>query len=198
MINQDNSIKEAAKASDAADEQLVVLALKDDRYYEIIVERYEPKLRRYVPRFIHCSDADAQDIIQDVFINAYRNLNGFDTDLKFSSWLYRIAHNEAVSHLRRLSARPTIIMEDETFEALASELNTETEVGNKLEGIKLHAAIGRLDEKYRDVIVLRYLEEKSYDEISDILRKPSGSVSSLITRAKRILLKELKKNAIIE
>jgi len=48
------------------------------------------------------------------------------------------------------------------------------------------------------VIVLRYLEEKSYDEISDILRKPSGSVSSLITRAKRILLKELKKNAIIE
>lgn len=196
MTNQDDYTSEAAKASDVADEQLVALALKDDRYYEIIVERYEPKLRRYVLRFIHCSEADAQDIIQDVFINAYRNLNGFDTDLKFSSWLYRIAHNEAVSHLRRISGRPTVIMEDETFEALASELNTETEVGNKLEGMKLRTAIGRLDEKYRDVIVLRYLEEKSYEEISDILRKPSGSVSSLITRAKRILLKELKKENI--
>jgi RNA polymerase sigma-70 factor (ECF subfamily) len=196
MTNQDNSTSEAVRVSLATDEQLVVLALKDDRYYEIIVERYESKLRRYVLRFIRCSEEDAQDIIQDVFINAYRNLNGFDADLKFSSWLYRIAHNEAVSHLRRISARPTVIMEGEKFEALASELNTEVEVGNKIEGIKLRAAIGRLDEKYRDVIVLRYLEEKSYEEVSDILQKPSGSVSSLIARAKRILLKELEKENI--
>lgn len=195
MTNLDDPTK-ATTVSDVADEQLVPLALNDDHYYEVIVERYEKKLRRYVVRFIHCSEADAQDIIQDVFINAYRNLNGFDTGLKFSSWLYRIAHNEAVSHLRRISARPTVAVDDDQFEALASELNTEAEVGKKMEGIKLRSAIARLDGKYRDVIVLRYLEEKSYDEISDILRKPPGSVSSLITRAKRILVKELEKESI--
>lgn len=196
MTNQDDPTK-AATVSGASDERLVLLALKDDRYYEVIVERYEWKLRRYVIRFIHCSEADAQDIIQDVFINAYRNLNGFDTNLKFSSWLYRIAHNEAVSHLRRISARPTVAVDDDQFDALASELNTETEIGKQMEGAMLRTAIGRLDEKYRDVIVLRYLEEKSYEEISDILRKPSGSVSSLITRAKRMLVKELEKEGII-
>ncbi len=194
MTNHDHSIDEAADISATADERLVALALKNDRYYEVIVERYEKKLERYILRFINCSVEDAQDIIQEVFIKAYRNLNGFDTTLKFSSWLYRIAHNEAVNHLRRISVRPTVIMEEDDLEAFASELNTEVEVGKKMESAKLHVAIGRLDEKYRDVIVLRYLEEKSYEEISDILRKPPGSVSSLIVRAKRVLLKDIKNN----
>jgi len=196
MINQDNAIREVADISTVTDEELVALALKDDRYYEVIVERYESKLQRYIVRFINCAPQDAQDILQEVFINAYRNLNGFDRALKLSSWLYRIAHNEAVSHLRRITARPTVIMEDERFEALASELDTEAEVGKRIEHAKLRAAIARLDEKYREVIVLRYLEDKSYEEISDIVRKPSGSVSSLITRAKRILLTEAKKEGL--
>ena len=197
MNDQNNSISEAADTSEAADERLVVLALEDDRYYEIVVDRYEEKLQRYILRFIHCSAEDAQDIVQEVFINAYRNLNGFDAGLKFSSWIYRIAHNEAVNHLRRISARPTVVLDDEKFEALASELNTEAEVGRKMESMALRIAIGRLDGKYREVVVLRYLEEKSYEEISDILRKSPGRVSSLITRAKRLLLKEVEKEGLI-
>ncbi len=177
-----------------ADEKIVAEAITDDRYFEILVERYESKLRRYVMRFINCSVADAQDIVQEVFINAYRNLNGFDTDLKFSSWVYRIAHNEAVSHVRRSNVRPAVIMEDEKFAALASEINMEHELGRKMDDAKLREAVNRLDEKYKEVIVLRYFEDKSYEEISDILRRPSGSVSSLITRAKRLLLKDVEKN----
>ena len=137
---------------------------------------------------------DAQDIVQEVFINTYRNLNGFDTGLKFSSWLYRIAHNQAVSHVRRVVARPTVILEDEKLEALASEINVESELHRKMDDALLREAVNRLDAKYREVIILRYFEEKNYDEISDILRKPSGSVSSLITRAKRLLLKEIQKD----
>lgn len=190
MVDQNYPIEGVADLSATTDEQLVLSALKDDRYFEAIVERYEAKLQRYIVRFINCSAADAEDIIQDVFVNAYRNLNGFDTSLKFSSWIYRIAHNEAVNHLRRITARPAIVMDDEKFEALASELNVEHEVGRSMERERIRAAIGRLDEKYREAIVLRYLEDKSYEEISDILRKPLGSVSSLITRAKRILMKE--------
>lgn len=192
MIHTNNSVRDA----DTTDEKLVALAIKEDRYYEVIVERYEKKLQRYIIRFINCSVEDAQDIMQEVFINAYRNLNGFNKDLKLSSWLYRIAHNEAVSHLRRISSRPTVIMEDEKFEALASELNIENELGRKMEDAMLRQAIGSLDEKYRDAIVLRYLEEKNYEEISDILMKPLGSVSSLITRAKRLLQKEIKRESL--
>ncbi len=187
MAAEDGERAENSNASGATDEALVSLALVDDRYFEVLVERYERKLQHYIMRFINCSAQDAQDIIQDVFINAYRNLNGFDTSLKFSSWIYRIAHNQAVNHLRRITARPTVIMDDEAFDALASELNVEHDVGKNMEHAALRAAIGRLDEKYREVIVLRYLEGKSYDEISDILRKPRGSVSSLITRAKKLL-----------
>lgn len=191
MIDQDRTTAGAADPLALADEQLVALALGDDRYFEAIVERYEKKLHYYIMRFINCSPADAEDIIQDVFVNAYRNLNGFDTSLKFSSWIYRIAHNEAINHLRRITARPAVAMDDERLEALASELNVEHEVGRSMERERIREAIGRLDEKYREAIVLRYLEDKSYEEISDILRKPLGSVSSLITRAKKILVKEV-------
>ncbi|MGH9821433.1 MAG: RNA polymerase sigma factor [Pyrinomonadaceae bacterium] len=181
----------AREATGTTDEGLVALALKDDRYFEILVERYEEKLQRYIMRFINCRAEDAEDIVQEAFINAYRNLNGFDTRLKFSSWLYRIAHNEAVSHIRRVSSRPVVTTENEEFEMLASELDMEKDLGKKMNDAKLHQAIAMLGQKYRDVIVLRYLEEKTYEEISDILRKPLGSVASLITRAKRLLLKHI-------
>ena len=192
MTNHDNTIGEARADTD---EKLATLAAADDRYFEILVERYETKLRRYVMRFINCSAADAQDIIQEVFINAYRNLNGFNAELKFSSWLYRIAHNEAVSHMRYATTRLTVILEDEKLEALASEISVEHELARKMDDMALREAVNRLDAKYKEVLVLRYFEEKNYDEISDILRKPSGSVSSLITRAKRLLLKEMQKAA---
>ena len=192
IMNHDHTIGEVG--ADTADEKLVALASTDDRYFEMLVERYEVKLQRYIMRFINCNAEDAQDIVQEVFINAYRNLNGFDTDLKFSSWLYRIAHNQAVSHVRRVAVRPTVILEDEKLEALASEINVENELHRKMDDALLREAVNRLDAKYKDVIVLRYFEEKNYEEISDILRKPSGSVSSLITRAKRLLLKEIQYN----
>lgn len=180
-------INGAESADFITDERLAVAALEDDRAYEFLVERYEKKLQRYIMRFIGCGMEDARDIVQESFVNAYRNLAGFDPDLKFSAWIYRIAHNEAVSHVRRLAARPTVVMEDEQFESLASELNVERDISRAMEAEHIRRAIGRLDSKYRDVIVLRYLEEKTYEEISDILRKPRGSVSSLISRAKEHL-----------
>lgn len=182
-----------ATASQESDEQLVRLALADDRHFEQLVDRYETKLKRYIMRFINCSTEDAEDIVQDVFINAYRNLNGFDTGLKFSSWIYRIAHNEAVNHMRRITVRKTVAMEDEKLDALAAEVDVERELHAKLDHAKLRAAVERLDAKYREVLVLRYFEGRNYDEIADILHKPSGSVSSLITRAKRLLLKDVER-----
>ncbi len=190
MANQHDITEESLAA--ASDETLVPLAIADDRHFEVLVERYEPRLRRYIMRFINCSQEDAKDIVQDTFINAYRNLNDFDTGLKFSSWIYRIAHNEAVSHLRRITARPSAPWDDEKLEALASDADIERELHRTMDNAAVRAAVDRLDAKYREALVLRYFEDKSYEEISDILRKPKGSVSSLITRAKRLLVDTVK------
>ena len=193
MAPHDDTI--VGSETDSTDEALVPLAIADDRHFGLLVERYEPRLRRYVMRFINCSTEDAEDILQDTFINAYRNLNGFDTGLKFSSWIYRIAHNEAVSHLRRVTSKPAIPWEDDKLEALASEVDVERELHRTMDNATIRSAVDRLDTKYREVLVLRYFDDKSYEEISDILRKPTGSVSSLITRAKRLLAKEVEKTA---
>ncbi len=193
MTYDDNAL--AQPHIEDADEALVPLALEDDRSFAVLVERYAAKLRRYVMRFINCSADDAEDIVQTTFINAYRNLNDFDTGLKFSSWIYRIAHNEAVSHVRRTAARSSMPWEDDKLEALASDVDVETDLHRKMDSASVRAAVDRLDAKYKEVLVLRYFEDKSYGEISDILRKPQGSVSSLITRAKRLLAAELKKAA---
>ncbi len=176
-----------------SDEKLVELTISDDRHYEQLVERYEKKLQRYIIRFIGCSQEDAQDIVQEVFINAYRNLNSFDTGLKFSSWIYRIAHNQAVNHFRRVKSHPSTSMEDDKLETFRSEQNLERELGRKMDQSVLRDAIDRLDEKYKEVLILRYMEEKDYMEISDILRKPVGTISSLISRAKKSLIEEVQR-----
>ena len=85
------------------DEELVALALKDPQVYASIMERYEEKLLRYIMRISVNSKEDAEDVLQDVFLSAYKNLNDFDQDLKFSSWIYRIAHNKVISHFFKRS-----------------------------------------------------------------------------------------------
>lgn len=181
-----NGVTENETRVDATDEELARRALEDEGCYALIMERYGKRLVRYVLRLGRFSEEDAKDVVQDVFIKAYQNLNGFDPDLKFSSWIYRIAHNETISKIRRQKARPQAVdaESEELFEKIASELDTEHELHVKLVGEQVRALLGTLDRKYREVLVLRFLEEKDYKEISDILKKPIGTVSVLLNRAK--------------
>ncbi|MCL4405505.1 MAG: RNA polymerase sigma factor [Patescibacteria group bacterium] len=180
---------------DISDEKLVGLSLGDDKYYGELVDRYEGRLQKYIVRFINCGIEDAQDIVQETFIKAYRNLNNFNPDLKFSSWIYRIAHNEAVNYFRQAKSHKAIAMEDFKLEVFPSGQDLERELGEKMERSMLLDALSRLDTKYKEVLVLRYMEEKDYMEISDILKKPVGTVSSLISRAKKLLIEEVKLKA---
>lgn len=168
------------------DEDLARGALTDEECYAALIDRYSKKLLRYVLRLAHFAEEDAKDVVQDVFIKAYQNLNGFDPDLKFSSWIYRITHNETVSNIRKRKARPQIAdaESEELFEKIASELDPEHELHRKLVGEQVRELLNALDQKYREVLVLRFLEEKDYREISDILKKPIGTVSVLLNRAK--------------
>jgi len=182
-----------------SDEELVVLSLKNQDNFALIINRYKNKLFNYIRRITSIRDEDAEDLLQDIFLKVYLNLNDFDTDLKFSSWIYAIAHNQVISQHRKLSVRAeghSTNLEDESARKLASNINIEKEIDNIYLKDNVTKVLYALPEKYREVLVLKFLEEKNYQEISDIIKKPVGTVGSLMNKAKSEFKKELDKQQI--
>lgn len=183
-----------------SDEELVVKTLEDKQLFGILIERYEQKLTRYITRLGVKNPDDQLDVMQEVFLKIYKNLNGFDTKLSFSSWAYRIAHNEAITWYRKRSVRPEghLVAESDEIVSLISskELSADVEVDRAFNAEEVTRALNKLDEKYREVLILRFFEHKEYDEISDILKLPIGSVGTLIHRGKKQLADELNDDAI--
>lgn len=178
------------------DEEAVALALREKAFFGHIVLRYEDKLSSYVRRLGIHNEEDRKDVLQNIFIKVYKNLNGFDTSLSFSSWIYRIAHNEAISFYRMKNVRPEghLVSEPEDVLALVSdkESNAETQFDEMLNAEEVSTALYALDPKYRDPLILRFFEHKEYEEISDILKIPTGTVGTLIYRGKQELKKKLR------
>jgi len=173
------------------DEAVVVAALADKEQFGVLMDRYEAKLRRYIARLGIRNPDDQLDVLQDIFIKVYRNLNGFDQKLKFSSWIYRIAHNEAISAYRKKNVRPEghlIADSEELLSFAAGNLDSaELQFDHTVNAEVLRQALLKLDKKYEAVLILRFFEHKDYDEISDILQIPIGSVGTLIHRGKKQL-----------
>jgi RNA polymerase sigma-70 factor (ECF subfamily) len=178
---------------DKSDEELAVLSLTARDYFGCLVKRYEAKLAAYLRRLFGLSQEDIEDILQETFIKVYLNLNDFDKDLKFSSWIYRIAHNQAVSSFRKMKTHGwPVSLETNSWQELAGEVNLMEEISREQDKAILAAALAQLPFKYREALVLKFLAEKSYKEISDILKKPEGTVATLINRGKKLLAAELK------
>ena len=140
---------------------------------------------------------EAEDILQEVFIKVYYNLNSFDKDLKFSSWIYRITHNQVINNHRKAKARVETInldIKDKLVENIAAEFDVREEIDGRIFRQKIEQLLNKVDIKYKEVLVLYLLEEKTSQEISDILKKRIGTVYSLISRGKSLLKKELLKN----
>lgn len=179
------------------DRELVELAIKDDRYFEYIIERYEAKLSRYIFRVYSLSREAIEDILQEVFIKLYQNLNDFDAQYSFSGWIYRITHNTLVSYLRKNEHKNSpISIDDDSTKKLLDFLPDKTDLVKEFE-IKESAevvakALKEIPEKYREVLFLYYFESKSYKEIGDILRCSVNSVSVLMNRAKQKLKESIK------
>jgi len=171
-----------------SEEELVKLSLADSDWFLCIVQKYEEKLARYIRRISGLTETDIEDVLQEVFIKVYQNLNGFDLDLKFSSWIYRICHNTVISHFRHSQARPQLIMGEDgekLINNMPDEHDLEKHVENKLTAAEINKILSKLEVKYREVLVLKYLEDKDYREISDILKKPMGTIGTLLNRAKK-------------
>ena len=191
--------KKAKKSDKLSDNELVeIIRRGKEEQYEEIIKRYEGKLFAYLYKLIN-SREEARDILQDVFIKAYKNLYSYDTQRKFSSWLYRIAHNEAVNFIKRKSLKKFVSWESITAAKDKLDMSSSKEdmerVWEKKEAKKeMDKVLKKLSPKYRQVIDLRYYKEKSYEEISQILKKPVNTVGTLISRAKKKLLAEFCQN----
>ncbi len=175
------------------DNDLVQMAILDPESFMCLSKRYEEKLLRYITRISKFSRTDAEDVLQEVFIKTYYNLNGFDPELKFSSWIYRIAHNETISAIRKKVVRPTVSLELGDIERFTDAFDMAKELDNSFDRKIIDEALSNLDEKYREVLVLRFLDEKDYVEIADILKKPVSTVGNLILRGKKLFKEEYKK-----
>jgi len=185
--------------AEKTDQELVAQTLINKDSYRYLMVRYEAKLMRYIMRLIRVSREDAEDILQEVFIKTYVNLNDFDPRLKFSSWIYRITHNEAMSHLRRLKTRPRTFdleINEIIVNKLRSDLDLEKIVDQNYLKKNIEKIISTIDKRYQDVIILRYMEDRDYQEISDILKKPMGTVAILLKRAKEQIKKNVVNNKI--
>lgn len=169
------------------DEQLAVLVReKDQELYNEIVKRYQDKLLRYARRLTNNSP-DSEDIVQDSFIKAYKNLFAFNEKQKFSSWIFRITHNEAINALKKHHREVLVGDRHFLFELRHESKTISDTMDEKLLHQKMRNNIDKLPIKYKDVLVLFFLEEKSYEEISDILRLPMGTIATRINRGKKVL-----------
>ena len=189
-------MSETPRCRKKTDVELVKLTLKDEEFYSCVIRRYEDKLTRYIRRITNISEEELEDILQEIFIQAYKNLNDFDQSLKFSSWIYRIAHNKTIDHYRRREARPKILEAKENeilLSLIEDKKHFQDEVERKMLAHSINKVLFELRNDCREILVLRFLEEKSYEEISDILRKPIGTVGTLINRAKKEFAQTAKK-----
>jgi len=179
---------ENGSPSTLTDAEVVAQSLTDRSSFALIVERFEDKLMRYIRRLGVSSFEDRQDILQEIFLKVYKNLNGYDSGLSFSSWIYRIAHNETVSWYRKQNVRPEghLISDNEELFLYIQDSSASAEqlIDASIDAKRLKQALLVLDGKYRDPIILRFFEHKEYDEISDILKIPIGTVGTLISRGK--------------
>ncbi len=176
----------------ATDAEVVARTLVDTSAFTLLVERYEEKLVRYIRRLGIRNTEDGEDVLQEIFIKVYKNLNAFDSSLSFSSWIYRIAHNEAISFYRKQTVRPEGHQLPDSTDVLTWLPEETIDSAERLFDSRVNATVVQqalidLDSKYRDAIILRFFEHKEYDEISDILKIPIGSVGTLIHRGKKQL-----------
>jgi RNA polymerase sigma-70 factor, ECF subfamily len=168
-----------------SDNEIVAKSLEDLEYFSCLYQRYEAELLRYILRMTDLDGDEAQDVLQEAFIKIWRNLNEFDSSMKLSSWLYRIVHNETISHIRKKKS----FGKDKTRDAelyrniLTDEQDLSAEKEERLFLIPL--ILDQMSMKYKEILILKFLEMKSYEEISDILKIPEGTVAIRINRAKQ-------------
>lgn len=193
------SPRENASESSLEDDVLVEEAIGgNESAYKKLVDKYERALFFHILKMIKDRE-QVEDLVQETFVKAFDNLNTYSTNYAFSTWLYRIATNHTIDYLRKKKLKTFSI--DKPMKTKGGEMEvqlsdesagTDRNIIRKQRQKIVRNAIDNLPEKYRKVIELRHMEEKSYQEIADILELPLGTVKAHIFRAREMLYKALK------
>ena len=179
------------------DEQLMSLFQGgDENAYIVLVNRYKDKLINFIFHYLKDSES-AEDVVQETMIKLYQKKHYYKEIAKFSTWLYTIAKNLANTELRKIKNRKTTLLsqfskDDKTYEIPSEDLEIGQEVQTDVVNEIIMDAVNQLSEKFKSVIVLRDIQEISYEDISEIIGVPIGTVKSRINRARLQLQVELK------
>jgi RNA polymerase sigma-70 factor (ECF subfamily) len=180
-----------------SDQEIIQKSYDNLDYFACLYDRYEPKLLRYIQKISMADPEEAADILQEAFIKIWVNLNSYDDRLKLSSWLYRIVHNETISFCRKkrsFGKNNKSDPQDLRFDELPDE--ADMEVDPEMRFFLTHEILNKLALKYREVLVLKFMEKMSYEEISDVLKIPEGTVATRMNRAKKMFKTIAKKENI--
>ncbi|MGK7388807.1 MAG: RNA polymerase sigma factor [Candidatus Cyclobacteriaceae bacterium M2_1C_046] len=193
------SPRENASESSREDDVLVKRARGgDEQAFTELVEKYQRALYFHIMKMIKDKE-QVNDLVQEAFVKAFDNLNTYNTNYAFSTWLYRIATNHTIDYLRKKKLKTLSI--DEPMKTRDGEMQmqledesagTDRNIIRKQRQNIVQNAIEDLPPKYRKVIEMRHMEEKSYQEIADVLDLPLGTVKAHIFRARELLYKALK------
>ncbi len=184
---------DVARCEKLGDNDLIKVVMNQNpEAYKILFKRYEKSLFIYMFHLVRNKD-EVEDLLQSVFLKTYKNLHRFDLERKFSSWIYRISHNEAVNFIKRRSKRKLISWEEVTTSkdkiVMSVDADDSAEIFMHKEIAKeMDDALEMLPPKYKKILLLRYFKEYSYQQIGEILDKPVNTVGTLINRAKRKLV----------
>ncbi|HOW60479.1 MAG TPA: RNA polymerase sigma factor [Candidatus Moranbacteria bacterium] len=170
----------------------LVSSIQEEENFKELFSRYRKKLFIYIFHLVRNKE-EAEDVLQNVFSKMYKNINNFDTSRKFSSWIYRIAHNETINFLKQKNRRHLVSWDDITKSKDKLDLAYNGEIiEEKWEHLEIvreiDRALKKLPEKYQQVLKLRYFQEYSYEDIGHLLKKPVNTIGTLINRAKKKLL----------
>ena len=168
----------------------------DARAFEALVVKYQRRIARHVARFIKSAD-DVEDVVQDVFVRAYRGLASFRGDSQFYSWLYRIASNAALNHLRRAS--DDVLLGDDAPDERTSEfapgVSDAAQPDRTLMAEQIadavQRALAKLQPQLAEALMLFEVDKKSYAEIAEMLHIPIGTVRTRIFRAREFIARRL-------
>ena len=159
--------------------------------FEELMRRYQRPIAAYVYRMVGDYEA-ALDLTQEVFIKVYNSLARYRSEYKFSTWIYKIAHNAAIDHLRRHTTREQSLVEEiggEPRELIAtySKPNPEQESEKEERRAEIERVVLELPAAYRELVVLRHSHDLSYDEIADVTGLPLGTVKNRLFRAREAM-----------
>jgi RNA polymerase sigma-70 factor (ECF subfamily) len=180
--------------SERPDREWVRHALAGDRSaFAVLVRRHQRSLHRYLMRMVGSSE-DALELTQDAFVRAWQALPQWSPEAEFRTWLFRIGRNAALDLLRRRGTVEFVPL-DEGFEGVHAGAGPERQVQASQELRLLEAGLARLGAEHREILLLREIEDMSYEEIGRVLALSEGTVKSRLARARAALIEQTGKGA---